>query len=602
MTSDRTMNTEGTKDAALLAETNQQLRQQNEELKLLLSRKIDYIRAKTNQLLVAMGTAPVRPEELDDETLLELDPIGIVCESFRQVIETLNETNQQLREREELLAVTLRSIGDGVIATDIEGKILLINKVAKDLLGLGQEEGCGLHIDEVLKLYDAKTGDLYESVLTRALQTVASSSSPPLRLLSKDGSIRSVAESAAPIYDKDSNVIGTVVVFRDISEQQKMEANLLRAQKLESVGILAGGIAHDFNNLLTGVFGNISLAKEYIDPANPAITRLSAAEAASSRARDLTQQLLTFSKGGAPVKKTASIAELLNDSAGFALRGSNVICNLEMEEGLWNVEMDVGQINQVIHNLIINADQAMPSGGQIIISARNRNITTRDALPLVDGDYVEICVSDSGVGISPEDLERIFDPYFTTKDKGTGLGLATSYSIIKNHDGTIMAESKPGKGTVFTIMLPASSQLPLPVAELPVLRKGEGRILVMDDEEIVREVAGSILDHAGYSVEFAVNGEEALAAYVKAMEEQQPFAAVIMDLTIPGAMGGAEAIEKLLKIDPKVKALVSSGYSNDPIMAECRKYGFKGVVLKPYRVDELVQALQAVLSLPSPPE
>ncbi len=402
---------------------------------------------------------------------------------------------------------------------------------------------------------------------------------------------------AFPIFDDSGNVVMVTEHLRNITEQKKMQQEAQKAQKLESLGVLAGGIAHDFNNLLTGVLGNISLAKMYLSPSNKAFQRLQEAEKASERARDLTQQLLTFSKGGAPVRKTAQIAQMVTDSASFVLRGSNVRCDFYLPEGLWPVSVDEGQISRVIQNLVINADQAMPDGGIIEVGAENVVLGNDRTLPLEEGRYVRITVADRGVGIPEENLQKIFDPYFTTRKKGSGLGLATVYSIMKNHNGYIHAESGAGKGAVFYVYLPASDCSP-EIEEKKacnnMMRVSKGRILVMDDEEIICEIAAEILNHIGYEVSLCRDGSEALALYRQSVESQEPFDAVIMDLTIPGGMGGREAMEKLLKIDPAVKGIVSSGYSSDPIMADYRKYGFSGMIAKPYKVEDLQDVLRTL--------
>jgi two-component system cell cycle sensor histidine kinase/response regulator CckA len=388
-----------------------------------------------------------------------------------------------------------------------------------------------------------------------------------------------------------------VIVFSDITEKRRMEDELQRAQKLESIGILAGGIAHDFNNILTAVIGNLSLAKIHARPEDEIYERLNEAGKAASIAKDLTQQLLTFSKGGAPIKKVASIKEILSDTTEFALSGSNVRCRYDIPEDLWSVECDVGQISQVINNLIINAKQAMPAGGTVDLAARNAVVAKRDKLPLADGKYLKIVVRDRGVGIPPEHLSMIFDPYFTTKQRGSGLGLATTYSIVKNHGGYIRVETKEGSGTSFEVYLPSTGKVIMPARRISRgLPSGRGRILLMDDEDVVRKVAGTLLKYLGYEVTIALDGAEMLELYRKARSQGRPFDAVILDLTIPGGMGGKEAVRRLLEIDSKAVAVVSSGYSNDPIMANYRKYGFKGVVAKPYEIDDLGATLQKVLS------
>jgi signal transduction histidine kinase/CheY-like chemotaxis protein len=392
---------------------------------------------------------------------------------------------------------------------------------------------------------------------------------------------------------------GQMFVFiNDITERKKLEEEQQRIAKLESIGTLAGGIAHDFNNILTVIMGNISLAQRLVEPPDMEIAeRLEDAKKASIRARDLTHRLLTFARGGAPIKKTISIAEVIRESATFALRGSNVRCEYSLPDDLLSVEADEGQLNQVFTNLVINAVEAMPIGGTLNISARDMNIRKTSTLPLPKGSYIEITVTDHGAGIFKAHLERIFDPYFTTKQRGSGLGLATTYSIVKNHDGYITVESEMGIGTTFYIYLPASKK-PAPVKaevsrEVPIT--GKGRILVMDDEESILLLLSRMLERAGYQVELAKDGEETIRKYTAAREAGAPFAAVIMDLTIPGGMGGKEAVNKLREIDPEVKAVVSSGYSTDPIMADYRAYGFSGVVAKPYHAGELEKTLRNVL-------
>lgn len=404
-----------------------------------------------------------------------------------------------------------------------------------------------------------------------------------------------------PIIRDDGRCTHLVASARDITERKQMVEYFVQTQKLESIGLLAGGIAHDFNNILTAISGNVSLARMRLTAGEnkDSITGLLAeAEKASLQAKDLTQQLLTFAKGGAPVVKIASIGDLLKQTATFALRGSNVQCRYLVPEDLWPVEIDEGQINQVFHNLIINADHAMPNGGEVIISAQNTVVSPGQGLPLEEGLYVKVAVKDQGIGISGQYLHKIFDPYFTTKQKGSGLGLATSYSIIDKHGGLISVESEPGNGTTFYIYLPAS-QKELVKRQINSLDfTGKGRILIMDDEEILRQVIGEMLTFLGFRISCARDGDEAIGLYVKAKEAGDPFDVVIMDLTIPGGMGGREAVQKLMEIDPAARAVVASGYCNDPVMANFADYGFKAVVAKPFSIEELAEALDGMLQEP----
>jgi len=359
---------------------------------------------------------------------------------------------------------------------------------------------------------------------------------------------------------------------------------------------LAGGIAHDFNNILTAILGNISLARMQQHDSEKTAKRLAEAENAASRARDLTQQLLTFARGGEPVKKVVKAGALLKEAAGFAMHGSSVRCEFALADDLWPVEVDEGQLSQVIHNLVINAAQAMPDGGIITIGAANYR-----SLP--EGQRcVRISVADTGTGIPEQHLQRIFDPYFTTKQQGSGLGLATCYSIIKKHGGFISVESTLGKGSTFCLSLPASelSGAVKPESQTD-LAYGAGRVLVMDDEEPVRETLQAILEELGYTAECTENGAEAVELYQRRKEEGTPFSVVILDLTIPGGIGGKDAIAMLRNIEPGIKAVVSSGYSTDPVMGSYREYGFSAVLSKPFQVQEMSKVLQELRGAASLP-
>jgi len=384
----------------------------------------------------------------------------------------------------------------------------------------------------------------------------------------------------------------------EVSEREHVEEELIKAQKLESLAVLAGGIAHDFNNMLTTVLGNLSLAMLDVDQGGPVYRRLETVETAALRAQDLTQQLLTFAKGGAPVKQTVDVGEIVRESVAFALRGSRVNYNVSLQDGLWPVEADEGQLAQVMHNLVINADHAMPQGGSITVRCGNCVLSEGEASNLPGGRYVRTIVQDTGIGILKDHLQRIFDPYFTTKQKGSGLGLSVVYSIVHKHDGHISVESTPGKRTAFTILLPASDALEAPQKSVELaIPSGSGKILLMDDEADVRQTAGDVLHRLGYVVVFADTGERAIDHYREALEANDPFSVVILDLTIPGGMGGAETLRMLRQIDPDVKAIVSSGYSIDPVMAEYRSYGFSGVVAKPYRIKELGDVVNRIINM-----
>ena len=508
-------------------------------------------------------------------------------------------TEHELAEEKERLDVTMRSTGDGIIATDLAGKVVLLSRVAEALTGWTQKEALGRSIREVFYIIDERNRQPIPDPIENVVKTgrVIGLVNHAL-LISRDGTERVIADSGAPIHDELGRMLGVVLVFRDITELRRLQEEQLKVAKLESIGILAGGIAHDFNNFLTAIMGNIGLAKRYVEPQGKAFERLDEAEKASVRAKDLTQQLLTFSKGGAPIKKTGAISKLIKETAVFALSGSNVKLELSLPEDLWAVEVDEGQMSQVLQNIVINADEAMPVGGTLNIRARNTAIQRMGALPLPKDNYVQIDLKDEGIGMSKAQLERLFEPYYTTKQKGSGLGLATAYSIINNHGGYITAESTQNVGTTFHIYLPASRK-PAPVQKKPAQEKpirGKGRILVMDDEEIIRLLLSGILTGAGYEVDLTKDGAEAVELYRKVRESGQPFDAVILDLTVPGGMGGAETVKKLLEIDPEAKVIVSSGYATDPIMSEYKKYGFSAVVAKPYNVGQMEKTLHDVLA------
>jgi signal transduction histidine kinase/CheY-like chemotaxis protein len=453
---------------------------------------------------------------------------------------------------------------------------------------------------EVFSIINEKTGICCENPVEKvlALGQIVELANHTV-LVARDGTRRSIADSGAPIRDRESRIIGAVLVFRDVTEKNRLEEESMKLRKLESVGVLAGGIAHDFNNILTAILGNISLALTSTDPHDDIYELLTETEKASLRAKKLTQQLLIFAKGGEPVKKIAAIAEVIKDSAGFVLHGSKVRSDFALSEELWTVNIDTGQISQVVQNIIINADQAMPSGGVIAITGSNYRLEPGDLLPISPGNYVQIVIKDQGVGIPAAMLDKIFDPYFTTKQQGSGLGLAITYSIISKHDGYITVDSAIGQGTTFTIYLPASPGDPETVKSQGVvstLKTAQGRIMIMDDEEMVRSLVTKALSHIGYDVVSAEDGGEALQLYKEARAAGVPIDLIIMDLTIPGGIGGKDAVNDIHKIDPDVKVIVSSGYSNDPVMADFGEYGFCAALVKPFLMRELMGVVTQALS------
>ncbi|HNS96640.1 MAG TPA: ATP-binding protein [Polyangiaceae bacterium] len=503
---------------------------------------------------------------------------------------------QSLSREKELLAVTLRSIGDGVITADRLGRVVLMNRQAEQLTGWTQAEAEGLALDEVFVVRDEN--DQPCNVLARTLRTDEQEiGSFEVFLQARDGSKRLISDSGAPIRDRDGVEVGVVIVFRDVSVRKRLEEEMIRSQKLESVKLLAAGIAHDFNNLLTAILGNISLSKR--DPALSDRTRerLQDAEKASDRARGLTQQLLTFSSGGAPIRGPVDMARLVEESAAFALRGSNVALETSFAPDLQPVFADRGQIAQVIQNLVINAYQAMPTGGTVRITVDNTIVKPEDALPLQPGAYVRVSVKDDGIGISPENLRGVFEPFFSTKSYGNGLGLAVCFSILKRHGGHIVIDSELGVGTECRFYVPVATEALKPKqGETATPPRGTGRILVMDDEPMIRQLAENMLTSLGYEVETACDGIDALQKIEQLAAKGKPFDAVVLDLTVQGGVGGQEIISKLSERYPTLPAIVSSGYSNDPVMADFASYGFRGAIPKPYNLRAMAETLAMVLS------
>jgi PAS domain S-box-containing protein len=500
------------------------------------------------------------------------------------------QAEETLREQTYFLHTLINAIPSPIFYKDTNGVYLLCNKALGDFLGLPSEEIIGKTV------YDLYPQDLAEKyfAMDEALFRQPGVQNYDFVAQHADGARHDVNYHKATYFTADGRLAGLVGVMIDITERKRAEADRLRFSKLESLATLAGGLAHDFNNILTTIMGHISLA--LLDqPEGPNRRYLAEAERACTQAQKLSRQLLTFAKGGAPIKELISVAKLVAETVSFCCAGSTVRCIIDFPPDLWVIEADPGQISQVIQNLAINALQAMPTGGALAVQGENLELQASGELPLEPGKYVKLIIKDQGVGIPADHLSRIFDPYFTTKQTGSGLGLATAHSVVQGHHGHIMVESVLGEGTIFTIYLPALPQKLAPPDRKGAVLTGEGRILVMDDEEMVRHTLEIMLGRLGYQVTLARDGAEALELFQQAQASGQPFAAVILDLTVPGGLGGKETMEKLRRLEPQVKAIVASGYSEDAIMAEYEKHGFKGVIAKPFRIADLSLALNKVL-------
>ncbi len=536
------------------------------------------------------------------------------------------KAEEALRREKEYYLTFLESLGDWAWQIDTEGIYIYTNPVVKELLGYEADDVVGRYV------WDLWPGEFTteETVSQFKIKLNSGNSWKAMRgsLLRKDGSIMVTESTGIPLLDETGTLVGYRGLDRDITdryideehmkrdmaelkaqvdlrtrelwelnrdlerqikEKDKLQDEVLKIAKLDSLGILAGGIAHDFNNMLTGIIGNLSMVSIKPNDQEWILDRISDAEKAAGRARGLTRQLLTFSKGGNPILRPTSMRELLEETCRFALAGSNVKASIEAENGLWYAEADQGQINQVIHNLVLNALQAMPHGGNIWIRARNVNLDKEDSIPLLPGRYVRIDVEDEGSGIPIDILERIFDPYFSTKDTGNGLGLASCYSIIKHHNGHISVSSDVGKGTIFSVYLPATTdQLDIEEQEDESVQMFKGSILVMDSDEIVLNVMRNMLNTLGFEVFITRDGNGANNLFQRSIEESEPFKAVLLELTIPGGSGGVETADRIRKIDPS--ALLFAMTSGE---ADAKELGenFNGVLYKPLRLTDLKNVL-----------
>jgi PAS domain S-box-containing protein len=520
---------------------------------------------------------------------------------FHGVIRDVTERvalEHNLRDSAETYRILFEQANDAIVVADADtGVILDVNQKTAALTGRPADELRGLH-HTTLHPPDRDAGSR-----TNFRARVAGSKFETMRT-----ELQHVSGRRVPVEVNASRIDirgrqAVLGVFRDLTErlarEEELRASEARRQKLESLALLAGGIAHDFNNLLTGILGNISLARFGLPPGTESGTCLTEAERASLRAKDLTQQLLTFSRGGAPIKKVVDLIALLRDTATFACRGTAVALEIRPAAGPIFAEVDEGQIAQVINNIALNAVQAMPAGGTLTVAA---DVVTFDEVnphKLPAGRFARLTLADTGTGIPPELIARVFDPYFTTKQQGSGLGLAISDSIVSRHGGHLGVRSRLGAGAEFEILVPAreaaADRAAPPAPDTPVLA---GKILIMDDEVQVRELGVRMITRLGLSAEAVAAGHEALEAYRAAREVGRPFDAVLMDLTISGGMGGKETVAALLAYDPKARVIVSSGYSNDPIMGDFKDYGFSAVLAKPYRLDELRAVLAAVMGNP----
>lgn len=514
--------------------------------------------------------------------------VGVL--GLSQDITERKNAEDALRSSEERYRSIVEHVNDALYIHDLKGTILDCNDNACKMVGYSREELVGSHLAKIDSLQE-------RDQLKQRTEYIINHGSLVFdgEHIRKDGTPVAINVSATLVSKEGNGIVHSFV--RDCTDLRKMEAELQKAQKLEALGVLAGGIAHDFNNLLGGVFGFIDLARLSLKPEDPATEYLNMAYVAFERAKGLSMQLLTFAKGGAPIKKVLSIASMLRESCILALSGSNIRYTCNIPNNLASIEGDEYQLAQVFSNILINARQAMPDGGMVTLSAENRTIKERDGIPVPAGKYLVVSIQDEGIGIPQKIVDRIFDPFFTTKQQGSGLGLAISYSIVKRHGGHIEVTATSTGGSTITTYLPASD---VDAVESPEtidtgLLKGSERILVMDDETSVREAVVRILRSFGYTVQAVADGTEALDKYRNSLETNTPFNLVILDLTVPGGMGGEKTLAELRKIDPEVVAVVSSGYADNAILSNPEAHGFKGMITKPFRAAEMLQTVKRIL-------
>ena len=526
------------------------------------------------------------------------DPQGNVVgaiESIRDISEQ-KRIAWELTESEERYRTAIENSDDGVTMIE-DGRHFYVNRRLLEIFGfdridemVGQPVGFMVHPDDLERVVD----------ISRLREK---NDGPPMRYeyrgIKRNGDVVFIEASATRTIYKGEPI--SLVYLRDVTARKGLEGQVRRSQNLESIGTLAGGIAHDFNNLLMALTGNISLAKIHLSPGSQATRFLAEAERISLSGADLTNRLITFSKGGTPMRTVTSMNGMIRDEAHAALAGTKVRGEYSLPDALWPVKADERQMKQVIHNIVVNAEEAMPDGGTVRVAGTNITLAGEETLPLPPGDYVGITIEDHGTGIREEDLPKIFDPYFTTKgmgtEKGMGLGLAVVYSIIKRHNGHVSVDSVPGKGTAFHIYLPAHRE---EASTEP--GKGSGpsrrRILLMDDEKIIRDVSEAILETLGFDAVLAEDGGKAVRLYRDARDSGEPFDAVILDLSVKDGMGGQEAMAELLSLDPQVKAIICTGYAHDPIVTNYDDYGFKGALTKPHKINDLKEALEKILPDP----
>lgn len=525
----------------------------------------------------------------------EVASVVIITEDVTDRIQS-KAVKEELRETTEKYRSLVRNLPVAAYTTDGKGYIVSANPAMQKMFRAKNEEN--LYKIPVHKRY--KSSSARYSFLKELEESDYSVSNYETELVREDGSVFWASISANANFKRGSDTFFIDGIIRDITDSKALEEERIKTQKLESIGVLAGGIAHNYNNIMAAILGNITLAKLYIPEDNRALEKLNEAEKASLRASGLTKQLLTFSKGGRPVKKLLDMKDILLEAASFAATGSKVKVNFVLQEGLWHARIDEGQITQVVHNLVINSIQSIENRGTIEILCENVVIDSSLTSSLVSGNYLKIQVVDNGTGIPPEIINEIFDPYFTTKSTGNGLGLSTVYSIISNHDGQISVNSVQGEGTTFTLFLPATLETAKAIsyedAKFVAPDKNVERILVMDDEEAVLEVAEELLTHFGYFVDIATNGEDAIRMYVESMDRGTRYDLLIMDITVPGGMGGAEALHEIHRHDPLAKAVVASGYSSNAIMSDFKRFGFIGSLAKPFDLETILSTIRNAIA------